>query len=34
MISSYTGFASGPAARYPAPRKTGNEDKTDTPPDG
>ena len=26
-ISSYAGSASGPAARYPAPKKTGNEDK-------
>jgi hypothetical protein len=34
MISSYAGSASGPAARCPTPKKTGNEDKTDTPPDG
>ncbi|HEV3291472.1 MAG TPA: transposase [Streptosporangiaceae bacterium] len=28
------GSASGPAPRYPVPKKTGNTDKTDTPADG
>ena len=28
------GSASGPAPRYPVPKKTGNTDETDTPADG
>ncbi len=28
------GSASGPAPRYPIPKKTGNDDKTGTPADG